>query len=928
MTMRSHWHAARLILTAVWRRTRTNPAPTVALLMALVLPLMLGLTVPSYADAVGIRILNQELAAQSRASQRPALALLYRYVKSNKAVAWRTILGADALVSQNAASYLQFPIARITRHIRTTPLKVMLVTGNDDGIPMDNTPIGTLVGIEEYMKYVSGRAPQATPTQIELAVSQQTANTYGVNVDDRLVVSSPDGKKTLSAVIVGIWTPMQRDSQEWLYDPESLETLLLVAPQTLADAVSTTFPDSAAQAAWYIQPAPFRLGPSDVWVIEQRIRTFSQELAKVPAKLDRSPLERFATTQEMIRTLTLRTSAVAAPIALLAMFFVMQLATITYQRRQDEYTLLRSRGVALGWFLTVSAVEWLCYIVIAGIMAIPLSIIATQIMLRTDSFLQLTRVEVPWSWLPVQSYVGAALIAVIIIVLGIRPVIGTFQRTLSNNARSRRTDRWRMFMRIMLEVIVLLAICYGYYQLYTQYDPGSDVFSNPITLILPVLCTIGIGMLVNRVLPLILVAGERIARRSDALATILSLQSLARRPERLQNTVLLLTITLGVGGYVASMAATIDKASQHGLAYRIATDTQLIESALRKRPSSNTTDGDRFLLTPLGAHAQLPGIIAYAPIGQFDGRISIGNTPIDATVVAVDRARFPRVIPHFQDTWLGPGNTMGALMNQLATYRDGVIIDKSIAGTSTIGDKVAVTLIVDDTLVDVRMRIVGIVEGWPGQYSVERPYFIVNLNFVADEVGFLPPSDVWIHRDTSVPLDDILTTARAAAIPILDTVDYSEARLNEFTRPERQALFGMLSIGFVAAAGLTIMAILVSALASMRQRNIELGMLQAMGMPAHTARRVITLEQSIITVSGTVCGMLAALVCAASILPSLQAGVAPHRDIPSNTPITAWGTIIGMLVVYAIAVLVALRTVFGNSRRLRIADAVKLGDEN
>jgi putative ABC transport system permease protein len=267
-------------------------------------------------------------------------------------------------------------------------------------------------------------------------------------------------------------------------------------------------------------------------------------------------------------------------------------------------------------------------------------------------------------------------------------------------------------------------------------------------------------------------------------------------------------------------------------------------------------------------------------------------------------------------------------MNQLATYRDGVIIDKSIAGTSNIGDKVAVTLIVDEIPVDVRMRIVGLVEGWPGQYSVDRPYLVVNLSYVSDEIGFMPPTDVWVRRDTRVPLDEVISAARAAAIPILDTIDFDDARTSEFTRPERQALFGMLSVGFVAAAGLTIMAILVSALASMRQRNIELGMLQAMGMPAHTARRVIVLEQSIITMSGMICGLLAALVCAEWILPSLHAGVAPHRDIPANIPITAWSTIAGMLAIYAVAVLVALGTVFRNSRSLRIADAVKLGDEN
>lgn len=927
MTMQSHWYAARLLLTAVWRRTRANPAATLALLGALVLPLTLGLTVPSYADAVGVRILNQELNAQSRITDRPALALMYRYVRANKAVAWNTILGADALVNQSAAQFLQFPIARITSHIRTVPLRAMLVTGSDKGTPLNPAPLATLVGIEELMKYASGRAPQFTSGDTEVAISLDTANTYGLNVADVLVLSTTDGRKNLRCTIVGIWSPREPESQTWLYPPSTLNTLVIVAPQSMREVVSTTFPDSVAQAAWYIQPQAFQLGPNDVWQIEQRIRELTQELAKVPAKLERSPLERFHTTQTTIQTLTLRTAAVAAPIALLALFFVVQLANIAYQRRLDEFILLRSRGVSLRWFVVVSAIEWLCYIVIATLISLPLSLLATQLMLRTDTFLHVTDVSVPWSSLPSQSFIGATIIGSIIVVLGVRPVIAIFRSTLSNNTRNRRTDRWRALMRILVEVVLVVAVSYGYYQLYTQYDPASDVFSNPLTLALPVVCTVTIGVIANRVLPWLLVLSEKIARRSDGLAAILALQTLARRPERLQTTVLLLTITLGIGGYMASMAATIDTASRNGLAYRIATDTQLIESAATLKPNTDT-QGNRYLITPLGAHAKLPGVTAYAPIGNYQGRISIGSQNIDTNVVAIDRTRFLHVVPHFDDAWLGNNESLGQLMNQLALRRDGVIIDRRIAGNSNIGDRVAVTLFIEDSQVDVRMRIVAMVDGWPGQYSSDKPFLIANMGFVADEFGYLPPSDVWLRRDTTVSLDEILTAARAAAIPVIDTVDYAEAQLTEFTRPERQGLFGMLSIGFIAAAGLTIMAIVVSALATMRQRNIELGMLQAMGMPTQTARAVLIIEQSVTTLSGMLCGLVAAVVCATSILPSLHAGVAPHRDVPASTPITAWSTIAIMIVVYAGVILVTMRFLFVNNQRLRIADAVKLGDEN
>ena len=80
------WHAIRLLLLAAWRRSVVAPAANLALLAALTIPLALAITVPTYADAAGLRILNDELARQTRQTQRPALALLFRHVRSNKAV--------------------------------------------------------------------------------------------------------------------------------------------------------------------------------------------------------------------------------------------------------------------------------------------------------------------------------------------------------------------------------------------------------------------------------------------------------------------------------------------------------------------------------------------------------------------------------------------------------------------------------------------------------------------------------------------------------------------------------------------------------------------------------------------------------------------------------------------------------------------------
>ncbi|MCX6016850.1 MAG: ABC transporter permease [Chloroflexales bacterium] len=923
--MNPRWHAVRLLLTATWRRTLIAPAATIALIVALLFPLTLGLLVPSYADAAGLRILNEQLAKQARQTQRPAMSLLFRHVRGNKATPWKTIFAADNLVAQNAAQFLAIPLQRITRHIRTVPLQIMLVNGLAAGIPLGTAPIATLIGIEDHMRIVSGRIPKYSLSQTEAMISFNAANTLGLNVGDRIVASTANGKQQLPVTIVGIWKVLDPTSPDWLYDPSTLDSLLLVDAHSMQAQVSEIFPDAVAQAAWYLQPAPYLLGPGDVSTIESRIRTLAQELAKVPAKLERSPLESFQFAQTTINSLTIRTAAVAAPIALLALFFVVQLATYNHERRRDEYALLRSRGVSVIWMTAVSTIEWFCYVMLTMFVAMPCAVFATQIMLRTESFLQFTLMPAPVTRLPLNSFLGFSLIALLIIGLGIRPVIISGRNTLSTSGKSRLNNQFRAAVRLLIEVLIGVAVCYGYYQLQSQQSREEDLFSNPLTLALPVIATLFIALLANRIIPILLILAEKVSRHGENLAAILALQSLARRPERLQTTILLLTLTLGVGGYVASMAATVDNATLNGLRYRIGTDTQFIENAASR---TSNTNGERFLLTPLGAHKKIPGIIAYAPVGIFSARVNLGGKQIDTNLIGVDRSRFPAVVTNFRDEWLGNTNALGDLMNQLARTRDGVIISQNIAGSSAIGERIAVTLVVEDVEQETRMRIVGIVTGWPGQYTIDQPFIVTNLSFISDEIGFIPPTDVWATRDTSVTLDALYTAARGAAIPILDIIDFESTRIQEFTRPERQGLFGMLSVGFIAATGLSIMAIFVSALATVRQRSIELGMLYAMGMPIQSARSVIIFEQSIVTGSGVICGLLAAILTTNTILPYIKAGIAPHPDIPITHPVTAGGTLAGMILIYTLALTSTTFIVFNTVRRLRIADAVKLGDEN
>ena len=922
-------HAVGLLLRATVRRTVASPTATLALIFALCIPITLGIIVPSYANAAGTRILNSQIERQTLQTQRPALGLLFRSVRGTKPIAWRSVSAGDALMTQNAAAYLQIPIASLTRHIRTIPYGFMSVQGNANGTPLGTAPIATLVGVDELVTVINGSRPIAGGTPLQAMVSRSYANEIGINIGDEYVLTAKDGLSSVHMIIVGIWQPKNAKDPNWLYDPATLSSMFFVNTEDMLTHVAEAFPEGIAQAAWYIQPGDVQFGPGQITTLEGRIRTLAQEMEKIPAKLERSPLASFAAVNSTISDLTLRTGIISAPIALLAFFFVVQLATITYERRRDEYALLRSRGMTIPRLLLVGGVQWLVYIAVATIPAVPIGLLSAGVMLRTQSFLQVGGPAYMVPGLPAQAWFVIVAVWLVVLVIGLRPIVNASRRTLSDSGKSRRRDTLTGVVRVLFEVLVMVAVGYGYYQLYGAQAPEGDLFSNPLTLALPVLTSLSLALVANRILPLLFAAGQHIARRTDSLVAILALQTIARRPERLQTTVLLLTLTLGVGGYVASMAATVDYATENGIGYRTGADTILIETASSNPPKNGeTASGNVYLLTPIGAHSGLPGIGNFTAVGTYETQVSLGNKQTNANLIAIDRVHFAAAVPHFKDIWLGEGNSFGALMNQLAQARDGAILSASMAGNTKIGDNIAVTFEIDGTQVSSKVRIVGIVSGWPGQYDSEKPFLITNQNFISEEMGFVPPTDIWMTRDLSIAVTTLVSATRAVGIPLLDVLDRQDLLQQEFERPERQGLFGMLSVGFVAASGLSVMAIFVSALTVLRQRSIELGMLQALGMAAPDARRAIYLEQGLMAGLGIISGMIAASVTTRSILPYLRAGVAPHPDVPATTVLTAWSTLGFMLVVYIVAMICTAVVAFRAIQRLRIADAVKLGDEN
>jgi putative ABC transport system permease protein len=215
---------------------------------------------------------------------------------------------------------------------------------------------------------------------------------------------------------------------------------------------------------------------------------------------------------------------------------------------------------------------------------------------------------------------------------------------------------------------------------------------------------------------------------------------------------------------------------------------------------------------------------------------------------------------------------------------------------------------------------------FPTLYPQDGPFFVGNLDYIYEGLGGTFPYDVWLTTDAAVPGEEIVTGVRDLGLAVVAAADARETIEAEQTRPERQGLFGLLSVGFLASAVLTVLGFLVYAIVSFQRRFIELGMLRAVGLSVGQMASYLAGEQALLILTGgglgTVLGVLASLL----FIPFLQVGADKTARVPPFVVQIAWGelwtiyAVLGAMFVIAVGVLVALLV------RMKIFEAVKLGE--
>ncbi len=511
-----------------------------------------------------------------------------------------------------------------------------------------------------------------------------------------------------------------------------------------------------------------------------------------------------------------------------------------------------------------------------------------------------------------------------------------------DQARSVRKPWWQ---RAWMDVVLFLITIYGFYLLQEQGSiiavgegaDSGDPFQNPLLFLLPSLAVFSLTLLFLRLFPWIMEAISWLLNKSDSVGLLLGSRQLARTPRTYAMPLILLVLTVSLATFTASLARTLDLQLFDMLLYTNGGDVRItgvgVDYSSASNPFGMPTGSDeeaepanQALFLPMSEYLEFPGVEAATRVGRYSAEAEVGTGTYNGTFMGIDRADFANA--SFWRNDFAPYK-LGYLLNALGTIPDGLLVSEGFMDERGLrpGDLMRVTVVLAEGDVELDAQIVGTLNYFPTWYEAEDgPLFMGNLDYLFSEIGGDMPYDVWLTTAETPDGEALESALRSRNLRTWRWYEPYTAIQTEQVRPQRQGLFGQLSVGFITAALLTVLGFFMYALFSFRKRFITLGILRAVGMSARQMVMLIAFELAALILSGLTLGTVLGVWISQLFIPYLQLGDRSAELTPPYLVEIDWASVYQIYGLFVLLFVLALTALAILLQRMKIFQAIKLGE--
>lgn len=758
-------------------------------------------------------------------------------------------------------------------------------------------------GYEPAARITDGRLPRSG-REAEVLVEAGAAAATSLRPGSELAIQGVGGAVTVT--VVGVFRPADAASPFWdgirtapaaCPNPDDGMTTRITLLTDLPGVTRAGRGTGTLAYEWRYRISPARLHADDLPELTTAVLDARRPASTAGFALSTGLDGAFGSFEQQLRGVRALLAVVRAGLIATMLGLIVLAARLLTDRRREEYALLRARGATTATVVTRTFAETAVVVPAAVLGGWALSLLVPG---RPD----------PGEWL----LVGPAGITAVLaapVLAGLPPGDARGRRDL---VRSRPSPR-----RLTAEVFVLLVAVLGVL-LVRRRGLTASAGVDPYLVSVPVLLGVAAALVAVRLIPWPLRQISRATARARGVVPFLGLARAGRGSPLSTGPLAVLVVAIATGVFTAAVSGTVSDARDR------ATDREI--------PADAEVHGFAFAPGTAQGLAAVPGVTAVTPLLRDSGTplTAASGRRTQAQLMVVDGAAAAKVMAAS-----GVGVRLPAVLGSPRT--DGpvpAVVSPAIAEEVGAGGAVTVqgrrydfrVAAVEDSLpgLDIGARRF-IAVGWR---ALPVPDFqpIVPNGFLVQGDGFATAAlrdagDAGQREQLGRVLGHEVTDA---ALPGRATVTTWEQRRAELADT---GVNGVLTFTYTAgAAGAVVLAILavgLTVLADAPGRGRTLSRLRTMGLSLRQGRRLLVYELTpLLTVAvlagGLIGVLLPRLVGPALGLDAFTAGVSPRTRVHPWLPAAA-------LLLIAAALAVAVLVEHLANRRMRLGEALRLGEE-
>ncbi|MDQ0088372.1 putative ABC transport system permease protein [Paenibacillus anaericanus] len=941
---------------------------TLSTLLGLIVAVSFTVSIPMYSDGALKRVVSSTLIAESEGLPAGSLLMSYQGPGGSKT----DVAGLDAVnqyITDEIPQEIGFPHEAYvnTRAIRGTEVYPQDPTKVDASRTRAMSLI-SMSGLKDHISITGGQlfSDSADGENIEALMLEEAMYRQDLHVGDIMEYPVASGLDiTLKVKIVGTFQAENETDPYWYQGFEGVMNTFFINEKVLNEHLLSKLKVPLHNSSWYYafdlrEIKTGQLSPLSSTLDRLNIELY-QKLKDTKVDISfGSLLDDFRKQSLQMQTLLF---TLAAPMIAMVFYYIVMNSRQSLDKQQGDIAVLRSRGASTKQIIYIYLLEGLLLGAVALVIGPLLGWFMSKSIGSANGFLTfVNRKSIPVGF-NLDAFllgVGAVVIAILATLL---PAI-SYARSSIVNAKQKqaRSDRLPGWQRWYLDIVLLAVAGYGYYlfierQMLTfQTGMTTDELQvQPFLFFVPALAIFAIGLLFLRIFPWILKLIGWLGKKWLPVPYYLSLTQLSRSASSYYPLMILLVLTLGLGVYNASAARTIDLNSTERTLYKYGADvvmqTVWESTAEMSKPSKNGNNqggsgqgggsggqpggggqgngqGNQqptkliYSEPPFEVFRKLDGVEAAARVLQTKSNIIVsGRSAGQGILMGIDNVDFSKVAWFRND--LFPVHPFQYL-NLLGMNESAALVPSNLAEKYKLKVGDIFTVSVGETTID--LAVYGIIPYWPSQYPDQTPFVIANLDYIYDQ-GPLIPYEVWLKMKPEAKVAPIMTKLSEQGVDLYSVKDVRSELATQSKHPTRGGVFGILSLGFLVSVIVSLIGYVLYWFFNLSGRVVQFGILRAMGLSRKQLTLMLLAEQILTAGLSITLGIVIGKVVGKLYLPFLQTADNVTTQVPPFRIVFNSQDTLQLYVVVLVMLLLGAGLLFWQIRRLRVHQAVKMGEE-